>query len=296
MLVALSAIWGSSFMFIKVAVRELEPATLAFARLLFGALTLLVVVSLRQPLGDALRQARSALGPLALVALFSSAVPFWFLAWAETRIDSGLAAVLQASAPLFTALVAWRFFHSERVAGLRLIGVVAGFAGVALLVGVSPEGSVLAALAVLLTALCYAISALVAGQYLGGVSPLVVALATSGLGMVFSAPAGLAQLPGEMPGWKVVSSVAVLGILGLGIAYLFYFGLIASAGASRAMLVTYLVPPMALLYGAAILGEPITASALGGLALILLGAALGSGNVRGLRQARLTTRENGPDS
>jgi drug/metabolite transporter (DMT)-like permease len=289
MLLLLAAIWGSSFMFIKVAVRELEPATLVFGRLLLATLTLVVIVHTRMPLADAVRLTRASILPAAVVALFNATIPFWLLAWAETRIDSGLAAVLQAAAPLFTALIAFFFFHSERVSGVRLIGVATGFAGVALLIGVSPEGSVLAALAVLLTAACYAVSALVAGRSLKGMPPMVVALSTTGLASIFSAPAGLAQLPRDVPGWKVIGSVLALGIVGLGFAYVLYFALISDAGASRAMLVTYLVPPMALFYGATLLDEPVTASAVGGLALILAGVALGSGNVRGFRRREAGT-------
>jgi drug/metabolite transporter (DMT)-like permease len=289
MLLLLAAIWGSSFMFIKVAVRELEPGALVFWRLLLATLTLVVLVSSRMSLREAGAHVVRLLLPFSVVAVLNAAVPFWLLAWAETRIDSGLAAVIQAAAPLFTALLAFFFFHSERVAGLRLLGVVGGFGGVALLVGVSPEGSVLAALAVVLTALCYAASALIAGKSLRGAPPLVVALGTTVLATLFSAPLGIAQTPADVPGWKVLGSVATLGVLGLGLAYGLYFGLISGAGASRAMLVTYLVPPMALFYGAAILDEPVTASAIAGLALVLVGVALGSGSIRALRRRGVDT-------
>jgi drug/metabolite transporter (DMT)-like permease len=236
------------------------------------------------PIGEAVARARPAVLRLTVVAIFNAVLPFWLLAWGETRIDSGLAAVLQASAPLFTAFLAFFFVHSERLSGVRLLGVVAGFAGVALLVGVTPEGSVLAALGIVLTGCSYGAAALYAARALRGVPPLVVAFATTALATLLSAPAGIAQLPDSFPGWKVVGSVVMLGVVGLGFAYVLYFGLIAGAGASRAVLVTYLVPPMALFYGAAILDEPVKASAIGGLALILGGVALGSGNVRVLRR------------
>jgi drug/metabolite transporter (DMT)-like permease len=279
MLLALAAIWGSSFMFIKVAVRELEPATLVFFRLVFAVVTLAVVLPSQMPVATALSIVKEHVRVLSVTAVLATALRFWLLSWGETRIDSGLAAVLQASAPLFTALVAYHYFRSERVGGLRLLGVVIGFAGVALLVGVTPEGSVLAALAVVGTGCSYGVSALYSGKHLGEIPPIVTALATSGLAALMMAPAGLAQLPSSLPGWKTVGSVAALGIVGLGLAYILYFAIIAGAGASRAILVTYLVPAMALFYGATILAEPVKASALGGLALILGGVALGTGTV-----------------
>ncbi len=277
MLLALSAIWGSSFMFIKVGVRELEPSTLVAGRLVLAALTLLVIVKARSPLRTATAHIRGHLPAFLFVALFNSVVPFWFLAWGETRIDSGLAALLQACAPLFTALLAFLFVRAERVSGDRLLGLLVGFGGVALLVGAVPSGSVLGALAVVLTGFCYAASSLAGGRYLREVPAATIAFGTCALAAVISLPFGLAQLPSSVPGWKVIGSVVFLGVVGLGFAYVLYFALITGAGASRAILVTYLVPPMALIYGAAILDESFGLTDLAGLALILAGVTLGTG-------------------
>jgi drug/metabolite transporter (DMT)-like permease len=279
MLLALSAIWGSSFMFIKVAVRELEPSTLVAGRLVLAALTLVVIVALRTPLRSAIAEIRSHLGAFVFVALLNSVVPFWFLAWGETRVDSGLAALLQACAPLFTALLAALFVRSQRVEGYRLVGVIVGFGGVALLVGAVPSGNVLGALAVVLTGFCYAASSLAGGRYLGVVPAATIALGTTSIAAVVALPFGVAQAPSSVPSWKVIGSVVALGVVGLGIAYVIYFGLITGAGASRAILVTYLVPPMALFYGATVLDEGISLVDLAGLALILLGVSLGTGVV-----------------
>jgi len=212
-------------------------------------------------------------------------IPFWFLAWSEKRLDSGLAAVLQASMPLFTALLAFTFNRAQRVGGARLVGVLVGFVGVVLLVGMQPRGDVLSALAVLLTAFCYAASALYAGSRLRDAPPITISLGTLAVGTLASLPLGIAQLPSAMPSWKAIGSLVALGALGLSVAYLLYFALITGAGASYAALVTYLVPALALVYGAAFLGEGITGAALGGLALILLGVALGTGTLR-LRRRR----------
>jgi drug/metabolite transporter (DMT)-like permease len=284
MLLVLSAIWGSSFMFIKVGVRQLEPSSLVAGRLLLAALTLVVIVAIRTPLRTAYEQVRANLRPFLFVALFNSVVPFWLLAWGETRIDSGLAALLQACAPLFTALLAAFFVRSQRVEGRRLVGVLVGFGGVALLVGAVPSGSVLGALAVVLTGFCYAASSLAGGRYLTDIPAATIALGTTSLAAVISLPLGIAQLPASVPGWKVIGSVLALGIVGLGIAYILYFALITGAGASRAILVTYLVPPMALFYGATVLGEGLKLTDLAGLALILLGVSLGTGVVQSRRR------------
>jgi drug/metabolite transporter (DMT)-like permease len=285
MLVLLAAIWGSSFMFIKVADRRLHPETLVFGRLLFAVVTLGLFLAVQGRLREAAHTFRDCAAPLALASLLNVAIPFWLLAWGETRVDSGPAALFQASAPIFTAVFALFFARAERIAGLRLLGVLVGFAGVALLVGATPRGSTLGALACVATGAFYAAAALYTGRRLVRVPPLTISFWTTALAALAWAPAGLARLPGSWPGWKVAGSVVALGVPALGIAYLLYFALITQAGASRAMLVTYLVPSLALFYGAAILGENIGASDVVGLLLILVGVTLGAGRVRLRRPA-----------
>ena len=285
MLFALAAIWGASFMFIKVAVEEVTPGQVVFWRVFIGAVALLPAVPFVLGHRHLVAELRRYALPLVVLGVFNASIPFWLLAWGEKRLDSGLAAVLQASTPLFTALIAIRFSRSDRVTGSRLLGVVIGFLGVVLLVGAQPSGDVLSALAVLLSALCYAGSALYAGIRLLEAPPLVTSLGTLMVATLATLPLGAAQLPDELPSWKALGSLVALGALGLSVAYLLYFAIIAGAGASYAVLVTYLVPAMALAYGAIILDEPITASALGGLALILAGVALGTGTLRLPRRA-----------
>src|SRR5207248_8031716 len=148
MLLALAGLWGASFMFIKIGVRELQPTTLVCVRLAIGALTLAPMALIRLGPRTAGREARAAWRPLVVIGLVNSAIPIVGIAWAETRIDSGLTAVIQASAPLFTALLALRFARHDRVGGARLLGLLVGFGGTALLVGVQPSGNIVAALAV----------------------------------------------------------------------------------------------------------------------------------------------------
>ena len=269
LLVALSAIWGSSFLFIKVGVEELEPAVVVCGRLVVGALVLVPVVIARGGVSGL----RAMLVPIAVLGALNNALPYWLLSFAETRIDSGLAAVIQAAAPIFTVLLAIRIDPSQRVTGLRLVGVGLGFVGVALLVGVQEGGELLGAVAVVGTA----VSVLYAGRAIRSFSPLDVSIGQLSVGALLTLPAALLQWPAETPSAKVVGAVLVLGVLGTGVAYLLYFALIVRAGASRAILVTYLVPAFALVYGSLILDEPVTASALAGLALILGGTTLATG-------------------
>ena len=286
MLAALALIWGASFMFIKVADRELAPSTLILGRLGLAALTLALVVPFTVGTREALSQIRAHAHWLVIVALINTAIPFWLLSWGETRIDSGLASIIQASVPIFNAVIAFGFFHEFRVTGIKLVGVGIGFIGVALLVGAQPEGKVLGALAVVGMALCYALGGLLVGRHLKPVTPVVVALATTAVSAVAVLPIGVSQAPSHAPGWETTLSVLALGVPGTAIAYLLFFGLIAGAGAAYASLVTYLIPPIALIYGAVFLGESITSIAVGGLLLVFLGVALGTGSFRPSRLRR----------
>jgi drug/metabolite transporter (DMT)-like permease len=282
MLLALTAVWGASFLFIKVGVRDFSPSTLICLRCGFAVLTLLPILLVTSGAREAVAAARPRLVPLAVVGIVNTAVPFFLITWGEQYVDSGLAAILNASSVLFAALFALALYRDQRVTGLRLAGVLVGFAGVVLLVGAQPGGghrAVAGALAIVGAAVCYGWAALYTGRRLRGTPPLVVATGSTLAATLVSLPPALLQLPTSMPGWKEWASVVALGVLGTGIGYLLYYGLIAGAGAARAILVTYLVPPMALVYGALILDEPVTATSLGGLALILGGVALGTGAV-----------------
>ncbi len=212
----------------------------------------------------------------AVLGLVNNVLPFWLLAFAETRIESGLTAVIQAAAPIFTVLIAARLDPEQAVRGLRLVGIAIGFVGVALLVGLQRGSEVLGAAAVL-AALCYAVSVLYAGRTVRRLPPLQVSIGQLASAAVLIAPVALVQLPEETPSAEPLLAVAALGALGSGVAYLLYFALIASAGASRAILVTYLVPAFALVYGAVLLDEAVTGVALAGLAFVLAGTALATG-------------------
>jgi drug/metabolite transporter (DMT)-like permease len=263
-------------MFIKVADRQLDPSTLILGRIALAAVTLAVVVAATIGLPQAVVELRRHWRALVVVGLLNTAVPFWLLSWGETRIDSGTASIIQASVPIFTVLLAFGFFHDQRVTGSRLVGVGVGFVGVALLVGAQPQGKILGALAVVGMAVCYAAGGLLIRRYLSTARPPLVAFGTSAVAAIAVLPAGVAQAPSTLPGWKTIGSVVFLGIVGTAFAYLLFFTIIAGAGASYASFVTYLVPPVALAYGAVFLGEGVGSVAIVGLLLILGGVALGT--------------------
>jgi drug/metabolite transporter (DMT)-like permease len=278
LLIALSAIWGSSFMFIRLGVDDLEPSVVALARTVIGTLVLLPLLFPPIARGShGLTPIWQTAVPLVVLGVLNNALPFWLLGYAETHISSGLAGVLMAAAPIVTVLLATRIDPSQRVTGLRLAGMALGLVGVGLLVGVQRGGDLLGALAAFATACCYAVSALYAGRTVRSVPALQVSVGQLAAASLILAPFGLAQLPDATPPAGTIAALIALGALCSGIAYLLYFRLIASAGASRAILVTYLVPAFALAYGAVFLSEDITTSALVGLALILGGTALATG-------------------
>ena len=197
MLVVLALIWGSSFMFIKVARPRARPGharSSAGSRLRRSRSRVVVGVSLgSRPM---VAELRANWLPLVVVGLVNTAVPFWLLSWGETRIDSGLASIIQASVPIFNVVLAFAFFREQRVAGAQLVGVAVGFVGVALLVGAQPEGKILGALAVVGMAACYGLGGLLTRRFLGRTKPQVVALGTSLAALVAVAPFGIAQAPG----------------------------------------------------------------------------------------------------
>ena len=292
MLLGLAAIWGSSFMLIEVALEDLDPGVLIWGRIALSALTLAAIAPFVVGRGT-LDELRANLGPLAVLGLANTTVPFLLIAWGQQYLDSGVAAILNASSPLFTVVLALAMSRSQRVTGIRLAGFLVGFVGVALVVGGEPSGgrdAVVASFAVLAASALYAFGALYAGRRLGAVPPVVVALGSSVTATLFTLPIALAQLPGDRFTWDATAAVVVLGIPATGIALLVYYALIAGAGASRAILVTYLVPTLAVVYGAVFLDEPLTAVRLGGLGLVLAGVAIGTGAMRGRRRvaARVT--------
>ncbi len=283
----LAAIWGASYLFIKVGVRDFEPTVLMTLRLLIAAVLLIGFLAVREGTREALVQIGGAWREGLVFGVINGAVPFTLIAWGEKHIDSGVAAIANASVPIFVAILAIKFKPSERSSGLRLVGIFVGLGGVALLAGANSEGStwaVVGTLAVVLASFSYAAGGLYGQHALGRVRGPVVAAASMFYGGIVLLPFALAQLPDHAPGWKSVGSLLGLAVAGTAVAQLILFRMLCLFGAARLSLVTYLLPVTALIYGSLILDEPIRAAALGGLALILAGVALGSGAWRPLRR------------
>src|SRR5262245_23566747 len=283
LLLLLAAIWGASFMFIKIAVDELAPTTTMFLRLVFSAGPLLALVAYRLGRGEARSELLASTKAAAILGVVNTALPFTLIAWGETRIDSGVAAIGNASMPIFVAILAFFFRKSETATGARLFGILLGLAGVAVLTGVHPKGGLAGAvgtLAVIAASFSYAIGTLYTQGILDEVRNDVLAAASITWGAIWLAPFGIAQSPGHVPSWGVIASVLALALGGTVAGQLIYFRMIYSYGSARASLVVYLLPVAALLYGALLLDETISVSAIVGLVLILTGTALGSGLVR----------------
>jgi drug/metabolite transporter (DMT)-like permease len=198
-----------------------------------------------------------------------------------------VAAIANASLPIFVILLAIRFKPSETVRGLRLAGFLLGLVGVGVLAGVHPEGGWWGAagtLAVVVASVSYAIGSLWGQRLIANTSGLVLSAASMLGGLLVLLPFGLAQLPSAVPGWKEVGSVIALAVIGTAIAQIILYRVLRSDGAARVSLVTYLLPVTALAYGVVLLGEPLTWEELAGMTLILGGVALGSGAVRFARR------------
>ena len=212
--------------------------------------------------------------PLVVVGLVNTAAPFWLLSWGETRIDSGLAAIIQAAVPIFMAVFAFGFFRDQRVTGLRLAGLAGRLrrrraARRRAAERADPRRARRRRDGDLLRRRRPA-----RGRHLREASPTVVALGTCTVAALVALGRGSRRRPATVPGWKPIASVVVLGVFGTAAAYLLFFAIVGGAGAARAGLVTYLVPPIAVAYGAVFLNERIGAAAFAAFVLILGGVAL----------------------
>lgn len=268
----LAAMWGASYLFIKVALDDgLDPFFIVLARIALGALVL-VPIALRR---DALRALREGWGAIVFLAAVQVVAPFLLITFGERHIASGLAGILVSAAPIFTALLAARFDDEERPRGIAAAGFVIGILGVVLLFGLDLSGdaeALLGGLMVLLASLGYAIGGLFLKRRLRGVQPVGVAAATMLASTLLLVPAMPFTLPSAMPELQTIGALLALGAGGTGIAFLIFYTLIAEIGPSRATLVTYIAPGFAVIYGIWLLSEPLTAGGVLGLALILGGS------------------------
>jgi drug/metabolite transporter (DMT)-like permease len=273
---ATSVIWGSSFLFIRVAVEHMPPSAVVFGRTVLGTV-FLAPLAVRT---GAFRGLRGSLLPVLVVTLLDMALPTFFTAWGEQHVSSSAAGILTATDPLFTALLALWLIRSEAVDRKRFGGLLVGFAGVVALLGLDFHGhaaELLGAGAVLLSALGYAGAALLYRRWLADVPALgVTALMTAISSVAFLGPAA-ADLPRRVPPAGSILALAALGIVNTGLAYWLFYLLIDEAGAATASVITYVMPVVALFLGVGLLGEKLTYGAIAGLVLIAAGAWLATG-------------------
>jgi drug/metabolite transporter (DMT)-like permease len=295
LILLLASVWGASYLFIKVGVDGgFSPGALMCARALIAGAVLLAY--LLATIGrTAFSRLREAWRQSLVLGFMNAAAPFWLVAWGETRIDSGLAGIAQATVPLFSVLIGLRFLPHERIGAARMAGVGLGLVGVVLIVGGAPDGgawAVAGTLAVILASVFYASAAIYSQLRLSKtVSGPVLATGNMLAAGVMLLPLAIVSPPTSMPTTGAIASLLLLALLGTALAQLILFRVIALFGARRLSLVTYLMPGFAVVYGALILDERVNPSALIGLALILVGVSLGSGTLRLHRRAAETEGE-----
>lgn len=276
----LSAIWGGSFLFMRLAVVEVGALATAFWRVGIAA-AFLVPLLLARGLGPELRRHWKG---ACLIGIINSGVPFALFAFAVATITTGLSAILNATVPLFGALVAWAWLH-ERPAAARALGLLIGFAGVAMLAwdkaSFKPDASGMApgwaVIACLVATLLYGIAASATKKYLSGLPALVMATGSQlGATVALAIPTLLAA-PRVVPSLHAMAALVALGVVCSGIAYILYFRLIESGGPARAMAVTFAIPVFAMVYGVLFLDEAVTPWMVLCGGVIILGTALSTG-------------------
>ena len=283
MLLLLSLLWGGSFVLTEVILEGLPVVTMVALRVLLATLTLWTAVAILRVPPPTSRAAWSA---LVVMGLFNNVVPFLLIAWGQTAITGGLAAVLNATTPIFTGVAAGIFLADERLTGAKVIGLLLGLVGVAVVIG--PDAfhlgaDVWAELAILGAACAYAGTAVFARRFATlGLRPLLIAAGQTTISSLVLVPLAFVvdrPLSLPVPGIEVWLCVVALGCLSTALAYIFFFAILARAGATNVVLVTVLIPVVAVLVGAVTLGEPVGVGQIAGMALIFTGLTVIDGRL-----------------
>jgi drug/metabolite transporter (DMT)-like permease len=291
-----AALWGASYMFIKVALDGgLSEGFIICGRTILGAAVLLPMAIK----ADAVRPILDRKGYALALAAAQVVVPFGLITFGENHVPSSLAGILVATAPLFITLLAIKVDPDERSRGWGLVGVVLGMVGVVLLFGVDLSGNsetIVGGLMIVGAGLCYAIAVLIAKRGFTGVPPVGVAASNLTISAVVWLPFALASLPTHSPGANAVLSMLALGIGGTGIAFLLFYTSIADVGPARASMVSYVAPAFSVVYGVLLLDEDLTVGTVGGLVLILAGSWLAaSGRLPGVLNRSAPSRSSAPE-
>ena len=275
-LILLGAIWGASFLFMRVAAPEFGPFALVELRVGIAALFLLAILLWRR----GIRNLLPLVLPLTVVGIANSALPFVLFAYATLSISAGTAAVLNATAPLFGALIGYVWIH-DKLRPLQCVGLAVGFAGVVLLVwdrmSLDVEGTIAATAACLVATFSYGLAVNFTKKKLAGVSALVSATGSQIAASLLLLPLAAVYWPANVPGASSWYSAAALGVVCTGIAFVLYFRLIARLGPSKAITVTYLVPVFGMIWGLVFLHEPISAGMVAACLVVFFGIALATG-------------------
>jgi len=282
-LLILGIIWGASFLFIKICVTSIPLFTFVSGRMLMGSCVLYVLLRLQ---GDRMPPIGPAWLPFLVIGFFNALVPYGLIAWGEQHISSGLAAILNATTPLFTVLIAHYFISDERLTIGRIFGIILGFLGIVAVMWPALEGGVVFDLwgqvAVVGGSLSYAIAIVYARKRLQGVTPVKTSIGMLASGFVMTLPlVVLLENPLAIhPPLEAWASWAMLGIFGTALAYLFYYWLVSHAGATYTSVVTFLLPPMGVFWGALLLGERIEWLQAFGSVVIILSIMLVNGYLK----------------
>lgn len=305
LLVTLSVLWGGSFFFVGVAVNELPSLTIVALRVALAAPVLLAIC---QVTGVRLPRSRAAWTALVGMSVLNNVAPFVLIVWGQSHLASGIASILNATTPLFAVVLAHCLTADERMSASRAFGVLVGFLGVAVMTGGAAlealDVGVLAQLAILIAALCYACAGVFGRRFRAmGVAPLAAATAQTIAASVILVPMTLvADQPWMLPrpSMSTIGAVGGLALLSTALAYTLYFRILATAGATNLLLVTFLIPVSAILLGVLMLGETLQAEQIAGMALIGVGlAAVDERAWRVIRRDRVTdampVSDPGPD-
>lgn len=278
-LTLLAAIWGASFLFMRIGAPEFGPVATAFVRVAGASLLLMPLLFVREGFQDL----RRFWPGLLLVGLLNGALPFALFSFAALSINAGLSSILNATTPMWGALVAWVWF-GQRLDGSRLAGLALGFAGVVILAwdkaSFKPGGGGFAIVAVLLATLSYGVAANGTKRFLSQASPLAVASGSQLSAALLLAVPAWWQQPAQMPSSKAWGAVALLALLCTSVAYILFFRLMKRVGPTNTIAVTFLIPVFALIWGFVFLHETLTASMALGCLVVLLGTGLAVGVLR----------------
>jgi drug/metabolite transporter (DMT)-like permease len=271
---AVSVLWGIPYLFIKIAVDGgMPPVVLAWGRIVMGAVVLLALAHRANVIG----QIRGHLKALIGYAVLEVCIPFPLIAAGEQHVSSSLAAIIVASAPLNVAILALRFDAEERTTGVRLVGLIVGLVGIALLVGLDATGSaaeILGALGILVAAFGYAAGPMILKRQLGGLDARVAMGASLAIAAVVLTVPAILELPSSPPSGGAFASMIVLGLICTALAFVLMTLLVREIGPARSLVITYINPVVAVILGVLLLSEHPGASAIGGLVLILAGSWL----------------------